>query len=136
MDQGVITITRRPRGDDIDAACGQLAGDLDNKVRVPLGQKMGKKSCSVNTIEKVGDTFVSKTDCKFGETRSLANTVFTGDFKTSYQAVVTSRTEPPLAGKKETKLTMKGKWLGPCEAGQKPGDLIMQNGETMSMGAK
>ncbi len=40
MDKGVITITRRPRGDDIDAACGQLAGNLDNKVRVPLAQKM------------------------------------------------------------------------------------------------
>jgi 23S rRNA (adenine2503-C2)-methyltransferase len=40
MDQGVITITRRPRGDDIDAACGQLAGNLDNRVRVPLAQKM------------------------------------------------------------------------------------------------
>ena len=43
MDRDVITITRRPRGDDIDAACGQLAGDLDNRVRVPLGQKMGQK---------------------------------------------------------------------------------------------
>ncbi len=40
MDAGVITITRRPRGDDIDAACGQLAGDLENRVRVPLAQKM------------------------------------------------------------------------------------------------
>jgi 23S rRNA (adenine2503-C2)-methyltransferase len=40
MDQGVITITRRPRGDDIDAACGQLAGNLDNRVRVPMAQKM------------------------------------------------------------------------------------------------
>jgi 23S rRNA (adenine2503-C2)-methyltransferase len=40
MDEGVITITRRPRGDDIDAACGQLAGNLDNRVRVPMAQKM------------------------------------------------------------------------------------------------
>jgi 23S rRNA (adenine2503-C2)-methyltransferase len=40
MDSGVITITRRPRGDDIDAACGQLVGNLDNRVLVPLAQKM------------------------------------------------------------------------------------------------
>jgi len=39
MDNGVVTITRRPRGDDIDAACGQLAGNLENRVRVPLGRK-------------------------------------------------------------------------------------------------
>ncbi|MBT8422677.1 MAG: 23S rRNA (adenine(2503)-C(2))-methyltransferase RlmN [Gammaproteobacteria bacterium] len=39
MDAGILTVTRRPRGDDIDAACGQLAGNLDNKVRVPLSEK-------------------------------------------------------------------------------------------------
>jgi 23S rRNA (adenine2503-C2)-methyltransferase len=39
IDRGIVTITRRPRGDDIDAACGQLAGSLDNRVRMPLGQK-------------------------------------------------------------------------------------------------
>lgn len=42
LDNKVMTVTRRPRGDDIDAACGQLAGRLDNKVRVPLGQKLMK----------------------------------------------------------------------------------------------
>jgi 23S rRNA (adenine2503-C2)-methyltransferase len=40
MDSDVIAITRRPRGDDIDAACGQLAGELENRVRVPMAQKM------------------------------------------------------------------------------------------------
>jgi len=40
LDQGIIAVTRRPRGDDIDAACGQLAGQLDNKVRVPLAKKL------------------------------------------------------------------------------------------------
>ena len=38
--RGIVTITRRPRGDDIAAACGQLAGQLDNRVRAPLGTKM------------------------------------------------------------------------------------------------
>jgi len=47
MDRGIVTITRRPRGDDIDAACGQLAGNLDNRVRVPLAQK---KMHSVNRL--------------------------------------------------------------------------------------
>ncbi|HET7588186.1 MAG TPA: 23S rRNA (adenine(2503)-C(2))-methyltransferase RlmN [Gammaproteobacteria bacterium] len=33
MARGVLTITRRTRGDDIDAACGQLAGRVDDKSR-------------------------------------------------------------------------------------------------------
>lgn len=30
---GIVTITRRTRGDDIDAACGQLAGDFTDRTR-------------------------------------------------------------------------------------------------------
>jgi 23S rRNA (adenine2503-C2)-methyltransferase len=30
---GIVTITRRTRGDDIDAACGQLAGDFMDRTR-------------------------------------------------------------------------------------------------------
>jgi 23S rRNA (adenine2503-C2)-methyltransferase len=33
MARGIMTITRRTRGDDIDAACGQLAGRVDDKIR-------------------------------------------------------------------------------------------------------
>jgi 23S rRNA (adenine2503-C2)-methyltransferase len=38
-DQGVIATTRKTRGDDIDAACGQLAGKVRDRVRVRLGDK-------------------------------------------------------------------------------------------------
>jgi 23S rRNA (adenine2503-C2)-methyltransferase len=30
---GIVTITRRTRGEDIDAACGQLAGDFEDRTR-------------------------------------------------------------------------------------------------------
>jgi 23S rRNA (adenine2503-C2)-methyltransferase len=33
MDAGVVTTTRKTRGDDIDAACGQLAGQVLDKTR-------------------------------------------------------------------------------------------------------
>ena len=41
MDAGVVTTTRRTRGDDIDAACGQLAGDIQDRTR--LGDRMARK---------------------------------------------------------------------------------------------
>lgn len=37
--RGIVATTRRTRGDDIDAACGQLAGEVSNRVRNRLGQK-------------------------------------------------------------------------------------------------
>jgi 23S rRNA (adenine2503-C2)-methyltransferase len=33
MQNGIITITRKTRGDDIDAACGQLVGKVDDRTR-------------------------------------------------------------------------------------------------------
>ncbi|MGI9272154.1 MAG: 23S rRNA (adenine(2503)-C(2))-methyltransferase RlmN [Woeseiaceae bacterium] len=36
---GLIATTRRTRGDDIDAACGQLAGKVSDRVRVRLSEK-------------------------------------------------------------------------------------------------
>jgi len=33
MDGGLITITRKTRGDDIDAACGQLAGKIQDRTQ-------------------------------------------------------------------------------------------------------
>ncbi|MGI9235314.1 MAG: 23S rRNA (adenine(2503)-C(2))-methyltransferase RlmN [Woeseiaceae bacterium] len=37
--RGLVATTRRTRGDDIDAACGQLAGRVSDRVRTPLSQK-------------------------------------------------------------------------------------------------
>jgi 23S rRNA (adenine2503-C2)-methyltransferase len=39
-EHGVIATTRRTRGDDIDAACGQLAGRVTDRTQVRLGVKM------------------------------------------------------------------------------------------------
>jgi 23S rRNA (adenine2503-C2)-methyltransferase len=33
LNAGVLTMLRRTRGDDIDAACGQLAGQVDDRTR-------------------------------------------------------------------------------------------------------
>jgi 23S rRNA (adenine2503-C2)-methyltransferase len=39
-DHGVIATTRRTRGDDIDAACGQLAGKVTDRTQVRLGSRL------------------------------------------------------------------------------------------------
>ena len=38
-ERGLISTTRRTRGDDIDAACGQLAGKVRDRIRSRLGEK-------------------------------------------------------------------------------------------------
>ena len=45
-EQGLIATTRRTRGDDIDAACGQLAGKVHDRVRVRMREK-GRRTALV-----------------------------------------------------------------------------------------
>ncbi|MEO8411766.1 MAG: hypothetical protein ABI478_14455, partial [Propionivibrio sp.] len=39
LDAGVVTTTRKTRGDDIDAACGQLAGQVLDRTRRTTSRK-------------------------------------------------------------------------------------------------
>jgi 23S rRNA (adenine2503-C2)-methyltransferase len=39
-EHGVIATIRKTRGDDIDAACGQLAGKVSDRTLVRLGAKL------------------------------------------------------------------------------------------------
>jgi 23S rRNA (adenine2503-C2)-methyltransferase len=41
LDAGIVTTVRKTRGDDIDAACGQLAGDVRDRTRV--GERMAQQ---------------------------------------------------------------------------------------------
>ena len=46
--RGLVATTRKTRGDDIDAACGQLAGEVSNRVRNRLGdKKIGDRNIKV-----------------------------------------------------------------------------------------
>jgi len=38
-EKGLVTTTRKTRGDDIDAACGQLAGKVSDRVQRRLSEK-------------------------------------------------------------------------------------------------
>jgi 23S rRNA (adenine2503-C2)-methyltransferase len=50
-DHGVIATTRRTRGDDIDAACGQLAGRVTDRTLVRLGTRRSTPARSPAEIQ-------------------------------------------------------------------------------------
>ncbi len=52
LDAGIVTTVRKTRGDDIDAACGQLAGEVQDRTNVQERmQKMAEYK------KKFGDNF-------------------------------------------------------------------------------
>ena len=50
QEAGITTIVRRPRGDDIDAACGQLVGDVVDRTKRMLKKQSQKDAISVKMV--------------------------------------------------------------------------------------
>lgn len=50
MEYGFTTIVRKARGDDIDAACGQLAGDVIDRTKRTLKKRMAGEPIAVKTV--------------------------------------------------------------------------------------
>lgn len=52
LDAGIVTTVRKTRGDDIDAACGQLAGDVKDRTRVQqrIAQQRASQVIPIATV--------------------------------------------------------------------------------------
>jgi hypothetical protein len=92
--------------------------------------------CSKQELRKSGNTIVAEASCKSGDMATTTQSVFDGDFDSAYTVKIATTIEggaarPSLSGK--TNMTIEAKWLGPCKAGQKPGDIEMPNGMKMNI---
>lgn len=97
-----------------------------------------EQACSKQEMSRNGNGIVIDSVCKFGDATTTSHAVMSGSFDSAYtvQVASTRKGGPPLPGMApgaETHMTIAAKWLGPCAAGQKPGDVIMANGMTMNV---
>jgi Protein of unknown function (DUF3617) len=87
---------------------------------------LGESACPKRDVRRSGDTVTIDSTCTFKDKTATSHAVITGSFDSAYTMTVTSQSEA-LPGGKIT-MTLTGKWLGPCAADQKPGDIIMAGG--------
>jgi hypothetical protein len=88
-----------------------------------------KKACSKNNVQTSGNTTTVDSVCTIAGKTRTTHTVITRVSDTSYTAVTTTEGGSPAM----PPMTTAGKWLGPCAADQKPGDMIMPNGTKMNI---
>ena len=97
-----------------------------------------QEACSKQDVSKAGDTMTVDSVCKFGDATTTTHAVVTGSFDSAYTVDVTSTREggrpmPGMPAGGSSHMTIAAKWLSPCAAGQRPGDIIMSNGMTMNV---
>ena len=104
----------------------------DDMMQKEMGERQ-KMQCSKNELRKEGDKVVAESACKVENSTAKTRAVFTGRFDSAYKADIKTVYEPPLKGMKESSSVIEAKWLGPCKAGQKPGDMSMPGMPSINM---
>jgi hypothetical protein len=88
-----------------------------------MGQGMSQKMCSKNTTQVSGNKMTGSVECKMGNSTISSTSTTTFNSDTSYRTESKSVYNPPLYGMKETVTVSSAKYVGPCKAGMKPGDI-------------
>jgi hypothetical protein len=119
--------TRFCVGDGTDTATGHL-----DRSSGPRG------SCSLGQFVRSGEAWVAESICREGRSTVVSRAVATGDFETEYRidTVVTHAAvgaAPGAAVRREDREAVVARWLGPCEAGQRAGDLVIPGMGTLNM---
>jgi hypothetical protein len=106
----------------IDATVDQLFWQRD------LGQRADPRLCRPNVTSSNG-TITAEYSCSVADTSFTMRMVTSGDYKRSYTTDITS-TQAPIRGVTPPPIhvTTTYKYIGPCEADQRPGDFITAEG--------
>jgi hypothetical protein len=100
--------------------------------------------CDVKVNRLAPDRIETQTNCKRGPVTASGKGVITGDFDTNVRVEMTTTTVtspdalpadmPKINIPPQTQsMVIEARWLGPCEPGQKPGDVIMPDGKVMQL---
>jgi hypothetical protein len=93
----------------------------------------GALSCSRQDLRREGDRYISDSICRIGDSTATTHAVISGNFESTYHAEIQAKYTPPLMGMSEGRSVMSAKWLGPCRAGQRAGDIVMPGGTTINI---
>ena len=107
-----------------------------DKLMNAFGGDLSADLCSKQEIKKVGATIVINATCQIGPIKSTSQSVVSGDFNSNYTVKVTTKLEgvPAAAqGAAGGTTTIQARWVGACKPDQRPGDIVMANGQTMNI---
>jgi hypothetical protein len=85
-----------------------------------------QQACSKRDVQRTATGMTIDSTCTIGGKTATSHAAVNGSFDSAYTMTVTSESDAMPGGKMA--MSMSAKWLGPCGADQKPGDMIMGNG--------
>ena len=100
-----------------------------------LGLASKQADCTAMNISGSGNVRTVDSVCHFngGTQKNHVQMTYVGDG--AYHMDMRSQFSPPIAGKTESHIVQDAKWVGPCPAGMKPGDMMINGMKINMLGA-
>jgi hypothetical protein len=110
-------------------------GDQTDSARAHLDRSPGTRgSCTLGEFVRSGEAWVAESVCREGKSTVTGRAVATGDFENEYRIdTIVTHGSPGPAGRREDREAVVARWLGPCDPGQRPGDLVVPGMGTLNM---
>lgn len=110
-------------------------GEFADSAGAHLDRQVGTKgSCTMGAFERVGDAWVAESVCKEGRTTVTSKAIASGDFENEYRIdTVVSHDTPGPGARREDREAVVARMIGPCPAGQRPGDMYIPGMGTLNM---
>jgi len=87
--------------------------------------------CPKRDVQRSADSMTIDSSCTIDGKPAAAHAVISGSLDSAYTMTVTSQSEAIPAS--TMVMTLDARWLGPCGADQKPGDMIFSNGRRVNI---
>ena len=109
---------------------------LDDSVQQEMfgmanGAMMG--ACSKHDFKLTGNKMTGDVVCSMGGSTMHSKSLMVLDGDSAYRTDIDTTYDPPFMGHSRTKMTIHAHNVGPCKPGQRPGDLVLPNGQTMNV---
>jgi len=90
-------------------------------------------SCSKHEFKLAGNRMTGDVVCSMGGSTMRSKSLMVLDGNSAYRTDIDTTYDPPFMGQSHTKMTIRARNVGPCKPGQRPGDLVLPNGQTMNV---
>jgi hypothetical protein len=107
--------------------------DTVQKDMFDMGAGAMKGMCSKHDFRMSGSRGTGDFICDFGGSRMHSKSTMQMTGNTGYRTEIHTTYDPPFMGQRETTTVLTARHIGACKAGQRPGDMILPNGQTLNV---
>lgn len=93
--------------------------------------KAAHSACDQIVRRREGDAYIDEVQCRIGRYQTTARTELRMSGDSRYRLEMDTRYDPAMPGMEaESRTAVDAHWVGPCEAGQTPGEVFLRRLDT------